>query len=123
MALPSQLFLTIATQQLSVLMAFYQGLLQCPPQQYQPEIYAEFELHGVRLGIFQTRPEAWSEFDAPTSGALSLCLAVDDLDGAIAHLTQLGYPPPGPVRRASHGREIYSYDPDGNRLILYEAQQ
>lgn len=103
-------------------MGFYQDLLQCPPKHYQPEIYAEFERHGVRLGIFQTRPEAWPEFDGP-SGALSLCLTVDDLEGAIAHLTQLGYPPPDAIRLASHGREIYGYDPDGNRLILYEPKK
>ncbi|MBD0267928.1 MAG: VOC family protein, partial [Cyanobacteria bacterium Co-bin8] len=46
---------------------------------------------------------------------------VVDLEGAIAHLTTLGYPPPGPVMIASHGREIYAYDPDGNRLILHQS--
>lgn len=120
---PQALLLTLATQQLSVLIAFYQGLLQRPPQQYQPEIYAAFELNGVRLGIFQAQSEHWSEFAGTTSGAMSLCLTVDDLERAIAHLAELGGPSPGPIRLASHGREIYGYDPDGNRLILYEPKQ
>ena len=51
---------------------------------------------------------------------LSLCLDVDDLDAAIAHLINLGYPPPGEIIVASHGREIYAYDPNGNRLILHQ---
>ena len=120
---PQALLLTIATQQLSVLMGFYQNLLQRAPTLHQPGIYGEFALDGVRLGIFQTQPEHWAEFDGPTSGALSLCVAVDDLDGAISHLHQLGYRPPGSIRLASHGREIYGYDPDGNRIILYEARR
>lgn len=120
---PQSPLLTIATQQLSVLMGFYQALLQCRPTLYQLERYGEFALQGMRLGIFQVKPDQWPEFDGPTRGAMSLCLAVDDLGEAIAHLTQLGCPPPGPIRMASHGREIYGYDPDGNRIILYEARR
>jgi hypothetical protein len=52
---------------------------------------------------------------------MSLCLEVANLDQAIARLTHLGYPPPGPILTASHGREIYAYDHDGNRLILHQA--
>jgi len=52
---------------------------------------------------------------------MSLCLEVADLEGAIAHLTQLGYPPSGAIITASHGREVYAYDPDGNWLILHQT--
>ncbi len=52
---------------------------------------------------------------------MSLCLKVPDLEVAIAHLTRLGYPPPGEILTASHGREIYAYDPDGNWLVLHQA--
>jgi hypothetical protein len=41
---------------------------------------------------------------------------------AIATLTHLGYPPPGEIIEASHGREIYAYDPAKNRLILHQAK-
>jgi hypothetical protein len=34
----------------------------------------------------------------------------------------LGYPPPGEIITASHGREIYTYDPAGNRLILHQGR-
>ncbi len=51
---------------------------------------------------------------------MSLCLEVSNLEDAIAHLKTLGYPPPGNISIASHGREIYAYDPDGNRLILHQ---
>jgi hypothetical protein len=52
---------------------------------------------------------------------MSLCLEVEDIYGAIAHLTAIGYPPPGSLMTTSHGREIYGYDPDGNRLILHQG--
>jgi hypothetical protein len=52
---------------------------------------------------------------------MSLCLEVSDLEDAIAHITALGFPPPGEILTASHGREIYAYDPDGNRLILHQS--
>ncbi len=51
---------------------------------------------------------------------MSLCLDVENLEVAIAHLTQLGYPPSGDIITASHGREMYAYDPDGNWLILHQ---
>jgi len=44
------------------------------------------------------------------------------LKEAIAYLTSLGYPPPGEITTASHGREIYAYDPMNNRLILHQSQ-
>ncbi|EDX77907.1 hypothetical protein MC7420_7645 [Coleofasciculus chthonoplastes PCC 7420] len=35
-------------------------------------------------------------------------------------MSNMGYPPPGEIIVASHGREIYAYDPNGNRLILHQ---
>nr|WP_289501139.1 hypothetical protein [Gloeocapsopsis sp. IPPAS B-1203] len=52
---------------------------------------------------------------------MSLCLEVSDLENAVAHLTSLGYPPLGETLTASHGKEIYAYDPQGNRLILHQS--
>jgi len=99
--------------------AFYQAFLAQRPQPYVPQVYGEFQLPGLCLGLFQVRATDRPEFEQVGTGRLSLTLMVDDLEGAIAHLQALGYPPPGPIITASHGREVYAYDPQGNRLILY----
>jgi len=112
-------FLTLAAIDVEGLIQFYVQLLGCEPIAHRPQIYAEFRLPGLRLGIFSPRIEHRPEFQG-AKGGTSLCLEVTDLEGAIAHLTQLGYPPPGSIHMASHGREIYAYDPAGNRLILYQ---
>jgi predicted enzyme related to lactoylglutathione lyase len=113
--------LTLASEAFDLLVSFYQALLGQPPQPYYPLRYAEFHLPGLRLGIFLPQADQRQEFQASTRSTTSLCLDVADLEGAIATLTQLGYCPPGPILNTSHGREIYAYDPDGNRLILHEA--
>lgn len=114
-------FVTLATQQLDTTIAFYKALLDSDPQAYIPNIYAEFLLPGLKLGIFQPKPENYPEFASPDNDRMSLCLEVENLETAIAYLTNLGYPPADPVMTTSHGREIYAYDPDGNRLILHQA--
>lgn len=116
----SAAFVALATSHLNDLTKFYEALLHTPPQPFLADRYAEFAIAGLKLGIFQPQASHQSEFDQPTQAAISLCLEVPDLEGAIAHLTQLGYPPPGSITQTSHGREIYAYDPDGNRLILHQ---
>ncbi|MEW5861837.1 MAG: VOC family protein [Cyanobacteriota bacterium] len=111
---------TLATVDLEVLVPFYTNFLSQNPNPYIPNIYAEFQLPGLRLGIFKPKKTHSSEFESAKNG-MSLCLEVTDLEGAISHLTALGYPPQGEIFLASHGREIYAYDPLGNRLILHEA--
>ncbi|WP_448574370.1 VOC family protein [Trichothermofontia sp.] len=112
-------FVTIATLELDALSHFYQDLLEQAPQRYLPQVYAEFQLPGLRLGLFQIRPSDRQEFVNPQQGTLSLTLEVADLETAIAQLTTLGYPPPGSIITSAYGYEIYAYDPMGNRLILY----
>ena len=112
--------ITLASERFEDLVAFYSALLEQGAEPYQRNRYAEFQLPGPRLAIFKPRPDQADRFNAPTSGAMSLCLEVVDLTAAIARLTDLGYPPPGPVLTASHGREVYACDPDGNRLILHQ---
>jgi len=114
----TEAFVAIAAQNFSNLVQFYHDLLDLAPSQTIPNRYAEFHLPGLRLGIFH--PKQVPSRDSPAQ-QLSLCLEVADLDAAIAHLTQLGYPPPGEIITASHGREIYAYDPDGNWLILHQG--
>jgi len=103
------------------MLAFYVGLLGRQPDAIVGEQYAEFQLPGLRLGIFKPKNSHAGEFESKSSGSMSLCLEVDDLERAIAHLRTLGYAPAGEIIGASHGREIYAYDPQGNRLILHQS--
>ncbi|MEM9908944.1 MAG: VOC family protein [Cyanobacteria bacterium P01_D01_bin.44] len=117
---PTHAFVTLAGEQFDELVQFYQALLAQSPAPLLPDSYAEFQLPGLHLGIFKPKPDHRDEF-AGAGGGMSLCLEVTDLEGAISALTQLGYPPPGAITQASHGQEIYAYDPDGNRLILHQS--
>ncbi|MEH2464022.1 VOC family protein [Nostoc sp.] len=114
-------FVTIASVNCKELVNFYTRFLEQKPVILIPNIYAEFNLVGMRLGIFKPKNTNESEFKALAKSKISLCLEVSNLEDAIAHLTALGYPPPGKISIADHGREIYAYDPDGNRLILHQA--
>ena len=113
--------ITLAVRDWDRAIAFYQDLLGQAPALHHPHRYAEFHLPGLRMALFLPQADQTEVFAGICSGAMSLCLEVRDLKGAIAHLTTLGYPPPGPILTASHGQEIYAYDPDGNRLILHQA--
>lgn len=112
-------FVTLASINIEDLVLFYTQLLT-PPKLYIPNAYAEFQLPNLKLAIFKPKQTNQSEFKNTFSG-MSLCLEVINLEEAIAHITALGYPPPGEILTASHGREIYAYDPDGNRLIIHQS--
>jgi predicted enzyme related to lactoylglutathione lyase len=117
----SAALVTIAAVDFDRLLAFYSVLLQQSPQPHQPNVYGGFKVAGIDLGIFQ--PKAGSqEFVGQTPGAVSLCLSVDNLEKALEHLATNGYPQTSTVLNASHGRECYIYDPDGNRIILHQGQ-
>lgn len=114
--------LTLASESFEELVKFYQMLLGQTPHLYAPENYAEFAIPGgLHLAIFTPRQDHRQEFAAQSSGGMSLCLEVGDLERAIAHLESLEISTSGLIVQASHGREIYAYDPDGNRLILYQS--
>lgn len=117
----SDIFVTLATQKVETVVNFYTKLFGIEPIVYRPQIYAEFQLEKLRIAIFKPKSERQSEFDRRGGSAFSLCLEVENLERAIACLTDLGYPPPGEIITASHGKEIYSYDPIGNRLILHQS--
>jgi predicted enzyme related to lactoylglutathione lyase len=114
-------FVAIASYQFETTVTFYQALLEQSAVPLLPGRYAEWTLAGgLKLGIFSPHLTHRDEFQADGAGAISLCLEVEDLDHAIAALTRLGYPPPGEIQSASHGREVYAYDPEGNRIILHQ---
>lgn len=116
---PIEAFVALASINIENLVIFYINLLGKPKKQIS-NVYAEFQLPGLRLGIFRPKETNLQEFESAKS-RISLCLEVTDLESAIAHLTTLGYPPPGEIITASHGREIYAYDPEGNRIILHQG--
>lgn len=116
----SDIFVTLSTDKIELMVDFYSQLLNQSPTIYQPPIYAEFQLEKLRLSIFQPKSERQAEFSNHSS-SMSLCLEVENLVQAIAHISALGYPPPGEIIEASHGREIYAYDPGKNRLILHQS--
>lgn len=113
-------FLTISSQDLELLTDFYSKLLGQPADIYRPKVYSEFRLPQLRLGIFQPKVLRPQEF-CNAGSSMSLCIEVPDLNRAIAVLTSIGYPPSGTIIEASHGKEIYAYDPEGNRLILHQS--
>ncbi|MDJ0535734.1 MAG: VOC family protein [Xenococcaceae cyanobacterium MO_207.B15] len=113
-------FITIATNDVNKTVEFYHQFLGLKPEPYIPNAYAEFKLEKLRLAIFKPKASNVIEFNNSTGSGLSICLEVVDLEVAIAILTTMGYPPPGDIITASHGREIYAYDPTGNRLILHQ---
>lgn len=116
-------FLTLATVRFELLVGFYQQLFEQPPQPHISQSYAEFRLPGLRLAIFQPNADHAAEFSASSSGGMSVCVEVENLETAIAHLTNMGHAPTQPIITASHGREIYITDPDGNRLILHQSAE
>ncbi len=120
-----RVWITLAPQDFAKSCDFYQQLLGKVPDRTltkpgNPDkcIYAEFQLAGLTIGLYQPK--------APQTGgssSLSLCFQVENLEEAIELVTSLGYPPPGEIMTPSHGREVYAYDPDGNRLILYQQNR
>lgn len=116
----SEAFVALASVKIAQQVAFYSQLLNISPRPNTPA-YAEFQLTGLRLAIFTPNNHNAIEFAATTSGPMSLCIEVSDLESAIARLQALGHAPPGEIMHTSHGQEIYAYDPDGNRLILHQS--
>jgi predicted enzyme related to lactoylglutathione lyase len=119
---PQKIWITLADFDGVTLKQFYQDLFGQAPTLEIPNVYAEFDLPGLRLGLFKPKLDHHAEFQASNSGGMSLCLQVESLETAIAHFRKLGYPPQEKIQPTSHGRELYVYDPYGNRLILYEPQ-
>jgi predicted enzyme related to lactoylglutathione lyase len=120
----SRAWLAIAVQSLTGSVQFYQTLLGDGAVFRQIGKYVEFDLGDLRLGLFEPKPDAAPEFDQRGQNPMSLCLAVTDLDQTLAQLATQSLLPdsPPPIYLASHGRETYLFDPDRNRIILYESK-
>lgn len=110
-------WVTIAAQDLARSIEFYRQLFRQEPISEMPNKYAEFDIAGLRLGIYQPRStELQPSSEFPT---MSLCVEVENLEAAIDHLKQIGASS-GEIIPSSHGKELFAYDPDGNRIILYQ---
>jgi predicted enzyme related to lactoylglutathione lyase len=117
----NHVLVTIGTVNFDKLVNFYIQLLEQEPKKIIPNTYAEFKIPTLTLGIFKPKKNDELEFAINSKSGVSLCIEVSNLENAIAQLQSLGYSPPGKISIASHGREIYAYDPDGNRLILHQG--
>lgn len=120
-------FVTLSSSNFAALVQFYRSFLLQEPVLLRPDIYAEFHLPDLRLGIFKpkfaTHPQPSSSKAQGVQRGIAICLEVADLEKTIAHLTAMDYPPPGEIKTASHGREIDAFDPDGNWLILHQGKE
>lgn len=112
-------WVTIAAVQFDRSVEFYRHLFQQAPQSFTPAKYAEFEAFGIRLGIYRPTSEESPRSPITLFPAVSLCMQIEKIEDAIALLDQIDAFV-GEIRTVSHGREAYAYDPDGNRIILYE---
>ena len=93
---------------------FYRSLVGEPAQQGLPD-WARFPLPGSRLVL-------WREPGfQPKAGGLEMCFVVADLEASLAKLRPLVRC--SEINDASHGREFFFHDPDGNRLIFYQPRQ
>lgn len=117
----TEAFVTLATNNFEELVNFYAHFLTQNPSNHIKNVYAEFELSRLKLGIFHPKESHYSEFNDSFKSSMSLCLEVNDLEKAMHHLESLGHPPFDEINHASHGREVYAYDIDGNRIILHQS--
>ena len=114
-------FLAIAARDVEALVGFYCQLFDEEPHVRIPGTYASFRRPGLRLDLFRPAADRAFEFSGERS-AIALCLQVPDLDAAIARLQVFGAIV-GAAIEASHGREAYAYDPEGNRTIIYQPYE
>ena len=116
-------YIAIASTNITKTVDFYSKLLQLKPEKYAPNIYAEFVYNHLRLAIFKPKIDNNTEFNNSQGSGMSICLEVDNLEYTIAFLKSIGYPSDNDVMASSHGKELYIYDPSGNRIILYQKNQ
>ena len=116
-------YIAIAALDITKTIDFYSKLLQLKPEKYLPNVYAEFDYEQLRLAIFKPKIDNITEFNNFQGSGMSICLEVDDLENAISFLTAIGYPSSDNIVTSSHGKELYVYDPSGNRIILYQKNR
>jgi catechol 2,3-dioxygenase-like lactoylglutathione lyase family enzyme len=119
----TEAFVAIGSENFDKAVGFYAAILGRQPDEQTRDIHVAFHLPGLRLALFKPRATHTALFRNPPDrrSGLSLVLRVPNVEQARAELIRLGAPEPSPVIETSLGREVYGYDPDGNRLILVHS--
>ncbi len=97
--------ITICVSDVKTAVSFYQGILGLEKIGEWPG-YAQFDIAGVGLGL-ERRPKP------------EICLLVDDVDKAYAHLKDKGVKFVSEPKDQSWGARAATFlDPDGNMLVI-----
>ncbi len=105
---PERMIYSLKTPKFNDMFGYYRELLG-EPETSSPEKWATFQLPGAQLVL-------WSAVNfIPVDGGVQICFVVEDLEHTLSALNLSGM-----IQEASHGRECFISDPDGNTLILYQ---
>lgn len=108
---PTGVIASLRTARFAKLLNFYEQILG-KPETLVPQKWARFQLPGCALVLWhQTEMTA-------IDGSMQLCLIVENLDQTCHYLSPSHSV--SAITEASHGREAFLQDPDGNTLILYQ---
>ncbi|EFH79847.1 VOC family protein [Ktedonobacter racemifer] len=113
--------LAIAAINFNEMKEFYSKILQEEPIRHIKDVYVEFQLPELRIGLFKPRPDNRPEFMHDTRSTASIVLEVIDINDAANHFRSVGCSP-GKIIDTFHGKEFYAYDPAQNRLIVHQEK-
>lgn len=113
--------LAIAAINFNEMKEFYSKILQEEPIRHIKDVYVEFQLPELRIGLFKPRPDNRPEFMHDTRSTASIVLEVIDINDAANHFRSVGCTP-GKIVDTFHGKEFYAYDPAQNRLIVHQEK-
>lgn len=103
---------------------FYEKLFGTKPADAIGQSYVEFNVAGLRLGIFKPREHNVEKFENKSreGHGLSICFQLQNLDELIAECRAKGFEITDPIP-TKHGREAFLYDPQHNRLIFSQMRE
>ncbi|GHO41917.1 VOC family protein [Ktedonospora formicarum] len=113
--------LAIAAIHFDEMKEFYTKILQEEPIRQVKDVYVEFQIPELRIGLFKPRPDNRPEFMHDTRSTASIVLEVIDIHEAANHFRSVGCTP-GKIVDTFHGQEFYAYDPAQNRLIVHQEK-
>lgn len=104
--------------------AFYEKLFGTKPIDAIGQSYVEFDIAGLRIGIFKPRETNLEKFENKDRDGhgLSICFQLQHLDDLIAECRAKGFDIGDPIT-TRHGREAFLYDPQHNRLIFSQMKE
>lgn len=118
------LVLTVASIERTV--AFYCGALGMTRETFGPQQRTALRFGPHKINLHQVDNTFDPKAERPTAGSADLCLLVDDIDGARAHLVAAGVPILVELSTRAGARgpisSIYVRDPDQNLIELSAYQ-